>query len=138
LRITFGDGFAQQFAGAHGVEKSLAGERIDKRSGIADQRPILADHGALRKCGNLRRRKNVAIETCAVQREFLFADKRLQMAAQLGLVVRRHATANAHRQMIAARERPDVPIEVREKFDDDGVRGLRNEVALGNFEFVLL
>ena len=36
--------------------------------------------------------------------------------------------------MIAARERPDVPLEVRKKFDDDGVRGLRNEIALSDFQ----
>src|SRR6266404_927130 len=40
--------------------------------------------------------------------------------------------------MIAAREGPDVAVKVGKEFDDDGVGGLRDEVALRDFEFVFL
>src|SRR5262249_1540495 len=40
--------------------------------------------------------------------------------------------------MIAAGKRPDVAVKVRKELDDDGVSALRNEIALGDFEFVFL
>jgi len=40
--------------------------------------------------------------------------------------------------VIATREGPDITVKVRKKFDDDGIGGLRNEIALSNFEFVAL
>src|SRR5579862_8115632 len=40
--------------------------------------------------------------------------------------------------MVAAGEGPDIPVEVRKKFDDDGIFGARNEIALGDLKFVLL
>ncbi len=33
--------------------------------------------------------------------------------------------------MIAAREGPNVAVEMRKKLDDDGIFGLRDEIALG-------
>src|ERR1700746_3019251 len=38
LGIAFGDGFAEKFAGAHGVEKTFSGEWIDESGGVAYQR----------------------------------------------------------------------------------------------------
>src|ERR1700676_523331 len=60
------------------------------------------------------------------------------MRSQLRAGMRRHAAADAHRKMIAARKRPDVALEVRKKLHGDGVSGLRNEIALGHFQFVAL
>src|SRR4030095_3871378 len=40
--------------------------------------------------------------------------------------------------MVAAGERPDVAVKVRKELDDDGIGGLRDEVALSDFEFVFL
>src|SRR5215813_5829724 len=40
--------------------------------------------------------------------------------------------------MVATREGPDIAVEVRKELDDDGVFGLRNEIALRDFKFVLL
>src|SRR5882672_12315343 len=33
LRMAFGDGFAEEFAGAHGVEQAFSGEGVDERGG---------------------------------------------------------------------------------------------------------
>src|SRR5262245_13730182 len=38
--------------------------------------------------------------------------------------------------MVAARERPNVAVKVGKKLDDDGFGGLRDEIALGDFELV--
>src|ERR1051326_958251 len=38
--------------------------------------------------------------------------------------------------MIATREGPDIAVEVGKEFNDDGIGGLRNEIALGDFEFI--
>src|SRR5579871_1732420 len=38
--------------------------------------------------------------------------------------------------MVATREGPDVSVKLREEFDDDGVAGLRDKVALRHFQFV--
>ena len=40
--------------------------------------------------------------------------------------------------MVVARERPDVSFELREKLDGDGIGVLRDEIALGHFQFVAL
>src|SRR5438105_4527826 len=77
LRIAFGDGFAEKFAGAHSVEQTFTSERIDKSGGIAHQRPILADDGALRKSRYLWRGKNVTVEPCGFGGKFLLANKHL-------------------------------------------------------------
>src|SRR5215470_5313442 len=71
LRIAFGDGFAEQFAGAHGVEEAFTGERVDESGSVAYQRPVFADHGALRKRSNLRRREDMAVEARVVEAEIL-------------------------------------------------------------------
>ena len=52
--------------------------------------------------------------------------------------MRFHAAANTDGEMIAAREGPDVAFEMGEEFYGDGVGGLRNEIALGHFQFVAL
>src|SRR6266436_873672 len=95
LRIAFGDGFAEKFAGAHGVEQTLSGERIDESGSITYQRPIFADDRALRKCRNLWRGKNMAVEARGFGGKFLLADKRLQVSAKFVLIVRGHAAADA-------------------------------------------
>src|SRR5215469_1745861 len=97
LRVSFGDGFAEQFARAHRVEEAFAGERIDEGGSVADQRPVLADYGALGKGRNLGRGQNMAIETGGFDRELLPGNERLQVLAELALVVRRHAAADADR-----------------------------------------
>src|SRR5215470_11272672 len=138
LGIALGDGSAQQFAGAHGVEQPFSGQRIDESGRVTYHGPVLADHRALRKRRHLRRGQDVAVKAGARHVEFLLADENLQMLAQLGLVMRSHAAANADRQMIATREGPDIAVKVRKELDDDGVFGLRNEIALRDFKFVLL
>src|SRR5260370_2182069 len=95
LGIAFGDGFAEKFAGAHGVEQSFTSEGIDKSGRIADERPIFADDRALRKCRNLWRGKNMAVEARGFGGKFLLADKRLQVSAKFVLIVRGHAAADA-------------------------------------------
>src|ERR1700756_953927 len=138
LGIAFGDGFAEKFTGAHGVKQTFSGERINERGGVAYQSPIPANHGALRECWNLRRGKDVAVEARGFQGKLLLADESLQVCTQFGLIVRSHAATDADRQMIAAREGPDVAVEAREKLDDDGIGGLRNEVALRDFQLLFL
>src|ERR1700739_3713526 len=124
LRIAFGDGFAENFSGAHGVKKAFSGERINERGGVAHQSPIPADHGALTECWNLRRGKHVAVEARGFGGKLLLADESLQVGAQFSLIVRSHAATDADGQMIAAREGPDVAVEARQKLDDDGIGGL--------------
>src|SRR5262249_49449983 len=96
LGIAFGDGFAEKLAGAHGVEETLAGEWVHKSGRVSNQRPVLADYGALGKRRNLRRRKNVAVEARILRLEFLSANENLKMLSQFGLVVRSHAAANTY------------------------------------------
>src|SRR6266851_4057780 len=43
LRAAFGQGTAQQFAGANGVEKAFAREGIDPGGRISDERPVLSN-----------------------------------------------------------------------------------------------
>src|SRR5262245_30828621 len=38
--------------------------------------------------------------------------------------------------MVAARERPDVALEVRKKLDGNGIRSLRHEIALRHLQFI--
>src|SRR5579863_879618 len=40
--------------------------------------------------------------------------------------------------MVAAWKRPDVPLEMRKKFNGDRVRRLRDEIPLGHFQLVAL
>src|SRR5271169_5152628 len=60
------------------------------------------------------------------------------MCFELRAGMRGHASANPDGKMIAAREGPDVALEVRKEFHGDGVGGLRNEVALRHFQLVAL
>ena len=80
----------------------------------------------------------MAVEARPFGRDILFIDESVQMGAQLGAVVRRHAAANAYGKMIAAWERPDVALELGQKFNNNRVGGLRDEIALGHFQFVAL
>src|SRR5262249_44113727 len=48
LRLTFREGFAEQFSRTHGIKKAFAGQRIDPSGRIADKRPILSNDSALR------------------------------------------------------------------------------------------
>ena len=74
-----GEGLAEQFAGAHGVEEAFAGERIDPGGGVSDERPILAENGAIGKRALLRRRKDVAVKFCVFSGDAVFFDKRAQV-----------------------------------------------------------
>src|SRR5437879_8645869 len=60
------------------------------------------------------------------------------MPAKLRAGMRGHAAADSDREMIAARERPDVAFKLRQEFDGDGVGVLRHEVALRHFQLVAL
>src|SRR5207248_3959375 len=105
--------FADEFSGAHGVEKAFTVDRNDECGSVAYQRPIFADDGALRKCRNLRRRENVAVKAGGFGGKLLFADESLQVRAEFRLIVRSHAAADTDRQMIATREGPDVAVKMR-------------------------
>src|SRR5882724_2729403 len=95
LRIALGDGFAEEFARAHGVKETFTSERIDESGGIADERPVFSDDSALGKRGNLRRRKDMAVKARGFSGKFLLADEHLQVSAKFVLVVRSHAAANS-------------------------------------------
>jgi len=45
--MAFGDGFAQKFAGTHGVKQSFAGERIHESAASPTSAQFLPDHGSL-------------------------------------------------------------------------------------------
>src|SRR5580692_4698928 len=49
-----------------------------------------------------------------------------------------HASTNPDGKMVAAREGPDVALEVRKEFHGDGVSGLWNKISLRHFQFVAL
>src|SRR4030095_1880006 len=38
--------------------------------------------------------------------------------------------------MVATRKGPYITVKVRKEFDDDGIGGLRNEIALSDFQFL--
>src|SRR5262249_4132960 len=71
----FRECFAEDFAGADGIEEAFAGERIDPGSGITDHGPILADHSSLAQRAFFGRRKNVAVELGAFGRDVIVGDK---------------------------------------------------------------
>jgi len=73
----------------------LTGERVNPRGCVANERPILADNGALRKRAFLRRRQNVRIELAAFGWDVLFLNECLQMRAKLAAGVRSHAATDA-------------------------------------------
>src|ERR1700738_3697549 len=58
---TLGEGAAEKLARAHRVKKTFASEGIDPGGGVANERPIPADHAAMGKGALLRRRQYVAI-----------------------------------------------------------------------------
>src|SRR6267143_3680356 len=125
LRAAFGEGAAQQFARPDRIEKAFAGEGIDPRRRISDERPVFSDDVSFRKRALLRRRQDVAIKLCALRPDIVLFHEGLQMAPQLRAGMRRHAPANAYRELIAAWKRPDIAFELRQELDDDGVAGLR-------------
>src|SRR5207247_10009919 len=120
----------QQFAGPNGIKESLAGERIDPGRRVTDKRPVLSDDISLGKRPLLGRRQYMAVKLCALRRYVMFLNKILQVSSQLCSRMRGHAPAHAYREMIAARERPDVAFKLRQEFDGDGISRLRHEVAM--------
>ena len=132
----FGEGLAQELAGAHGVEKAFASEGIDPGGGVADERPVPADDAAIRERAHLGRGQDVAVELGGFGGEFLGGRKSMEMRAQFAAGMRAHAAANAKREMVGAGKGPDVALEIGEKLDDDFLGGLRDEVALGHFELI--
>src|SRR5579859_2266138 len=100
IGINFGfalcERFAQQFAGAHCVEQPFASQWIDPRGGIADECPIFADNGTLRKGALLRGRQDVRIKLRAIERDFLFLNELLKVFAQFAAGVGSHVAANPH------------------------------------------
>lgn len=95
LRLALGQCFAEQFAGAHCVKKTLASERVNPCGCVANERPILANNGALRERAFLRRRQNVRVELADFGRYVLFLNECLQMRAQLPAGMRSHAATDA-------------------------------------------
>src|SRR5437763_485069 len=71
-------------------------------------------------------------------RDALRLDESLEVAAELGAGMRGHAPADSHREVVVARKGPNVAFKLRKKFDEDGIGVLRDEVALGHFQFVAL
>src|SRR6266566_5291824 len=138
LNHTSGEGAAQQFARADGIEKAFAREGIDPRGCISDQRPVLSDNVSFGKRALLRRRQDVTVKLGALRLYAVLLHEGLQMAAQLHAGMRRHTAANAHREVIAARERPDIAFKMRQELDGDGVAGLRHEIALRHLQLVAL
>src|SRR5260370_24008802 len=108
------------------------------RRRISNERPVLSDDVSFGERALLRRRQDVTVKLCALRLYALFLYECLQMAAQFRAGMRRHTAANAHREMIAARERPDITFKVRQELDGDGVFGLRHEVTLRHFQLVAL
>src|SRR5436305_91252 len=128
----------QQFPRPNGIKGSLAGERIDPGRRVTDKRPVLSDDISLGKRPLLGRRQYMAVKLCALRRYVMFLNKILQVSSQLRARMRGHAPANAYREMIAARERPDVAFKLRQEFDGDGISRLRHEVALRHLQLVPL
>src|ERR1700676_839890 len=77
FRAALRERLSQQFARAHGVKQAFARQRIYPRRRVANQRPVLAQHGAFGKGPLLRRRKHVTIELCALGRNLLAIDERV-------------------------------------------------------------
>src|SRR5207237_809156 len=104
---------AEQFAGTDGVEEPFAGERVDPRGGVADQRPVLADHVALRKRALLRRGQDVAVKLCVVCGDVLSFHERLQVSAKFRAGMYGHAATDSDREVVTARKGPDVTFKLR-------------------------
>src|SRR6266436_3677386 len=138
FRAPGGQGPAEQFAGADRVKESFAGQGIHPGGRITYQGPIFSGHGALGKGALQGSRQHMTVKLCAFGRDILPLHKLLQMAAEFRARVRGHAAANSHGQVIAAREGPDVALEVGKKFYGDGVGRLRNKIALRHFQLVAL
>src|SRR5271157_153783 len=134
----FGERFAKELAGAHGIEEAFTGEGIHPGGGVADERPVPADDAAVREGAHLRRGQYVTVELGGCGGEFLRGCKSMEMRAELTAGVRAHAPADAEGEMVGAGEGPDVALEIGEKLDNDFLGGLRHEVALGHLEFIAL
>ena len=80
----------------------------------------------------------MAVKLGVFGRDALLLDESLEVAAELGAGMRGHAPADSYREMVVARKRPNVAFKLRKKFDEDGIGVLRDEVALGHFQFVAL
>jgi hypothetical protein len=138
FRAAFGERAAEEFAGAHGVKKSFAREGVNPSCGVANHRPIFAQHRAIGESAFFWRRQDVAVKLCVRGWDSVFTDKFAEMRFELRAGMRSHAAANADGKMVAARKGPDVAFEMREEFYGDGVGRLRNEIALSHFQFVAL
>lgn len=135
FRKTVGEAAAKNFSGAHGVEEAFAGERVHPGGGVADEGPVAADDGALGEGVFVGRGEDVGIEARGIGGELLAGEEGIEVGAEFGTGVGGHFSADAHGEMVVAGEGPDVAFKLAEEFDLDGVAGIGNEIALGDFQF---
>ena len=110
---------ARQIARPHGVIQTFASDRIHQSAGIAYREPPVPGQAIILPAGMLERRQHVAVEGCILIRDALLVHVAFQARPQR---MRRLAlAANAHRQMSAAREHPDVALQIRQELDVDVV-----------------
>ena len=116
----------------------FAGERVHPRRGVAHQSPVCAHHAPPAQRVHPRRRQHVAVKFRALPRNAFFFQKRVEMFLHGPRAARRQPPADSYRKMIGAREGPDIAGKPREKFDFDGLRGHRYEIAHGEFEILVI
>src|SRR5450759_3722233 len=78
----------------------------------------------------------MAVETCALTRDFFTLHECMQVAAQFLAGMFRHASANSNGEMIAAREGPQVALKMMEKFHANSLGLRRHKVTERHLQVV--
>src|SRR5579864_3238727 len=78
----------------------------------------------------------MAVETRALARDFLALHEGVQVAAEFLAGVFRHASANSHGEMIAAREGPKIAFKLLQKFHANPLGLRRHKITERHFQVV--
>ena len=139
LRVAGSERIGDPLAGREREVDSFARDRIDEACGVTGERPARSADSELAEIarGQRRDRPRVRIETRAsrdARRANPLGGARAQVAGgEAGVGLR----ADANRQVIGPRKRPDVPRRVAGQLDDDLVaRDAAREEAGGDRELV--
>ena len=136
FRLALHDGLREQVAGTKRVKQSFAGDGIDARSGVSRERPVWADDFPVPQRAKLRRRQDVAVKARAFGVNFFLVNEIVEKLAQFRCRVFCHGRADSDRQMIGAREGPQIAVHAVEKFDFDDFVSRGNEIAQSDLEIL--
>jgi hypothetical protein len=136
FRLALDQRLGEQIARAKSIEEAFTGDGVDACRGVSRKGPVLAGNFSVAQRAELGRGENVAVETRAVDGDFLVANEAVEEIAQrLGCVLG-HLGANADGEMVGTRERPDVTGHAVQEFDFDEILARRNEIAESDFEIL--